>query len=315
MRFRLPHGILLFAIIATVSYWRHDPRILEQWTSALTEPSRTTRSSPRYEQRTSPQINQQASRGSDAKPESSDEAPPEDTADETLCSAQLMNGDGPVISQSMRRKTTLLCYEGYVALYSALSRTPVWSAEKLTPARVEAAHEIERVNPFHPDPNLPVGDRSELNDYTRSGWDRGHMSPNGDMSTVDAQFSSFSLGNMVPQFPENNRVIWAHIEEAVRKWTRSTETVYVVTGPVFSGDHLQSLRGRVLIPTHIFKAVWDPVKHKGGVFITFNIAGEEMLEQSFSEFTAWSGLDPFPDLTPAEKAQAPALPAVRSHQG
>ena len=39
--------------------------------------------------------------------------------------------------------------------------------------------------------------------------------------------------------------------------------VYVVTGPAFLGAELQSLKGRVLVPTHIFKAVYMPVAQRG----------------------------------------------------
>ena len=53
--------------------------------------------------------------------------------------------------------------------------------------------------------------------FARSGFDRGHLSPNGDMPDRDSQAESFSLANMVAQVHANNAGIWADIESAVRQ--------------------------------------------------------------------------------------------------
>jgi hypothetical protein len=46
---------------------------------------------------------------------------------------------------------------------------------------------------------------------------------------------SFSLANMTPQAPKNNREAWSSIESATRKYAmRAKGDVYVISGPVFS---------------------------------------------------------------------------------
>jgi len=60
-------------------------------------------------------------------------------------------------------------------LYSGVTRTPLYSAEHLTKARIEAAKGVRRHNAFHAEKRLPKADRSELRDYAKSGYDRGHM--------------------------------------------------------------------------------------------------------------------------------------------
>ena len=64
---------------------------------------------------------------------------------------------------------------------------------------------MARANTFHPDPSLPPGERAELSGYARSGFDRGHMSPSGDIPDEWSQDESFSLANMIPRTRTGNR--------------------------------------------------------------------------------------------------------------
>ena len=152
-------------------------------------------------------------------------------------------------------------------MHSALSRGPLWSAEHLVRSNVDAAEQLPRRDSFHAEPQLPFGDRAELTDYVRSGFDRGHMSPNGDMPDRTAQGQSFSLANMVPQVHANNAGIWAGIEAAVRRLALDDGEVYVVTGPAFIGSQISSLKGRVLIPTHLWKVVYSPRRRLAGAYL------------------------------------------------
>ena len=124
----------------------------------------------------------------------------------------------PSGARSSAEQTHPICFSEIAVLYSGISRTPLWSAEHLTPARIEHARNLPRLrsNAFHEEPKVPGKERSGLSDYRRSGFDRGHMAPNGDMSTPVAQEELFSLANMIPQDPCNNEVLWEGIEFAVR---------------------------------------------------------------------------------------------------
>ena len=81
-------------------------------------------------------------------------------------------------------------------LHSGISRTPLYSAEHLTRANLAAAKKLSKKDSFHPESTLPAQDRAELSDYARSGYDRGHLSPNADFANRSAQAESFSLANM-----------------------------------------------------------------------------------------------------------------------
>ena len=124
------------------------------------------------------------------------------------CSSQLYRGLAPSIKiEKLAAQTRTVCYSEITVLYSGIARTPLWSAEHLTLARIERARSLTRPrsNVFHEEPRLPMEERSGLSDYRRSGFDRGHMAPNGDMSTAEAQEESFSLANMIPQDPCTTR--------------------------------------------------------------------------------------------------------------
>ena len=74
-------------------------------------------------------------------------------------------------------------------------------------------------------------------DYTRSGYDRGHLAPAGDMKwSAKAMRESFYLSNICPQKPKLNRGIWKDLEEQCRLWALDNGSLLIVTGPVITGD-------------------------------------------------------------------------------
>jgi endonuclease G len=229
--------------------------------------------------------------------------------DRPACPEHFQDGRAPVLVEpKLTPRTSTLCYAGYAVLFSGLTRTPLWSAEHLTAQRVGNAHGQDRVNAFHPDPNLPVEERSELSDYARSGYDRGHMAPSGDMPDSQSQEESFSLANMIPQDAENNRHLWAKIEGGVRDLAVEAGDVYVVTGPVFAGENLQSLKGRVLIPTQIYKAVYIPKRAGAAAYLAENGPGQDVRVLSLSALRQLTGIDPFPALAQEVKDRVATLP-------
>ena len=212
------------------------------------------------------------------------------------CSSQLFQGAAPAIkSEKLAEQTHPICFSEIAVLYSGLSRTPLWSAEHLAPARIERARNLPRLrsNAFHEEQKVPQEERSELSDYRRSGFDRGHMAPNGDMSTAEAQEESFSLANMIPQDPCNNEVLWEGIESAVRDIALSGDEVYVVTGPAFLGTELESLKGRVLVPTHIYKAVYVPSRNAAAAYFAPNDDSQNWETLSIADLETRVGIDAF----------------------
>jgi endonuclease G len=68
--------------------------------------------------------------------------------------------------------------------------------------------------------------------------------------------------------------------------------------------------GRVSVPTHIWKAIYDP-RRGAAAYITLNRPGFLYSEISIAELARLTGIDPFPALSPTIKATAMSLPAPR----
>lgn len=230
------------------------------------------------------------------------------------CPAFYVDGRLPEIRNSkMAAATTELCYGVFGVMHSGITRTPLWSAEHLTAENVDAAKTLSRENSFHPESRLPASARAELSDYARSGYDRGHMAPNGDMPDRATQHDSFTLANMVPQDGEVNRHIWAGIEGVVRKMAQKEGDLYVITGPAFIGGNLQKV-GNVLVPTHLYKLVYSPRQRAGAAFFIENHADAQYAVLSIAQLEDKIGINLLPSLTPAQKAVMLRVANVRQRK-
>lgn len=230
------------------------------------------------------------------------------------CPTHYVDGRAPEIRNAkMSAATTELCYGVFGVMHSGITRTPLWSAEHLTVDNLDAAKELSRENSFHAEPRLPASGRAELADYARSGYDRGHMAPNGDMPDRRTQRESFTLANMVPQDGEINRHLWAGIEGAVRGLAKKEGDLYVVTGPAFIGSNLQKV-GKVLVPTHLYKVVYSPRQRAGGAYFVENKAGASYETLTIAQLESRIGIDLLPSLSARDKGVMLRLPNVRQRK-
>lgn len=228
----------------------------------------------------------------------------------TLCPEHFAGGRPPVAANPrLGVGARALCFEAFAVLHSGATRTPLYSAERLTTKRIRAARDTPRDSSFYAEPALPPDEQATLADYARSGWDRGHLAPSGDMPNDRAQQESFSLANIVPQAPQLNRILWEGMESAIRTLTLSRGELYVVTGPIFEGAELKALNGRVVIPTHIFKAVLDPWRRQAGAYVALNVNDPDWRVVSIAELQRLTGFDVFPTLPAHAKLTALRLPA------
>jgi endonuclease G len=167
-------------------------------------------------------------------------------------------GKAPSAANLDSLRPRALCFDAFAVLHSGTTKTPVFVAEKLNRSQLLDAKGEERHDKFFAEARLPSADRAQLADFQGSGFDRGHLAPAADMPNATAMAQSFSLANMVPQAPTNNRKTWAGIEKATRKFAlRAGGDVYVISGPVFVQPVREIGPGKVRVPSHLFKLVYD----------------------------------------------------------
>ncbi len=238
-------------------------------------------------------------------------------AAQTLCPENYLGGQPPIITNSkLAVETRELCNQGYGVIHSGITRTPIVGGELLTRARLEQGRGLPRTNSFRPDLRLPAGERAELSDYARSGYDRGHLvSPSADSFSAESQADTFLLSNMIPEDPDNNRHLHEGIESAIRKEVKTRGSLYVVTGTLYFGSELQRLKGRVIVPTGLYKCIMDPRRQEAGCYVENNAPGMEYKVASVREVEALAGVNLFPALSDAVKNTAMRLPEPKPYRG
>jgi endonuclease G len=98
----------------------------------------------------------------------------------------------------------------YVLSYNNKTHTANWVSWQLNRSWIGAA---DRQDNFRPDDSLPdAWYKVRPNDYTGSGYDRGHIAPSADRTRNETDNSStFLMTNMMPQVPELNRGVWGDL--------------------------------------------------------------------------------------------------------
>lgn len=160
----------------------------------------------------------------------------------------------------------------------------------------------ERSSRFFVDPLVKTASASDA-DYAKSGYDRGHLAPAGDMGfSPVAMKESFYYSNMSPQVPAFNRGIWKKLETQVREWAKTHHSLLVISGPIV-GEKFKSIgKDEVAVPDYYYKIIIDPKTSQALGFILPNEASDKPLSDfvvTVTDIERRTGINFLPELSRA----------------
>jgi endonuclease G, mitochondrial len=145
----------------------------------------------------------------------------------------------------------LLSNKYYAVSYNRQKAVANWVSWRLVK---DSFGDASRQNDFRPNQNLPRGwTQITPNDYTGSGFDRGHLCPSADRSSsIEGNSSTFLMTNISPQTHDLNTGPWEKLETYSRSLAKRNSTLYIITGQ-YGEDG--KVRNKITIPTNFWKIV------------------------------------------------------------
>lgn len=119
----------------------------------------------------------------------------------------------------------ILVNMGYAVGYSEKFKNPLWAVYRLGNKKTDSVQEWERPWAFFTDDR--TDSKVSHDDYTSSGYDRGHMIPNFAMLEQYgqmAQLETYLMSNICPQKKELNRWIWVNLESKIHEELSQDDT-------------------------------------------------------------------------------------------
>lgn len=219
----------------------------------------------------------------------------------------------------------------YSYSYDKTMYASVWEAYPLTASHISGSASSN----WSFNPNIAQTDQIDVvgnsygTNYGNSLYSRGHQVPNADRKSSSMNAATYYVTNQTPQIQNKfNGSVWGTLETAIRNLTSSTDTVYVVTGPVYKKvggsetiNYLTAAKttvkpSKIPVPNYYWKAVLK-VKRTNGVVTSAQAVGfwfEHKEYESGTSYTpyavsvdqieAWTGLDLFANLPDTIEAAA-----------
>lgn len=185
------------------------------------------------------------------------------------------------LPKSQTQWTDVQCREAMTLSFHHEKRVPNWVQHDISPKSITGKANRKTMG-FRRDTFI-INSPSPA-DYTRSGYDRGHLAPAADFkSNPDQMRQSFLMSNVAPQVGQGfNRDIWRLLEEYLRQRVRENNAqATIITGTLFKKDNGQAKTigseknlgtGKIAIPDYFYKIY---LNRESGVALAFLMANEK----------------------------------------
>jgi endonuclease G len=188
--------------------------------------------------------------------------------------------------------------------YSDNHRQAEWVAYELSKKNLEEEG-FRRPPTFKTDKRVEAEFQVKHDDYSSTGFDRGHLAAAADFSwSQDGIETTFFTTNISPQEPKFNRGIWKKLESHVRGWATQYEHLYVVTGPILTErakKRFPKEKNYIAVPQRYYKVLLNYIDDKP-IAIGFILKNEDSQEHlstfvvSIDEIEKITGIDFFSEL-------------------
>ena len=111
---------------------------------------------------------------------------------------------------------------------------------------------------FYTESTIPAKYRSKTNDYTKTGYDRGHLANDASFDHDEkVVVKTYTMANIIPQAPEVNRKTWTKAEQRERDMAGKYKTINVLNGIVYSNNPNRIGKNQIAVPTAFWKAIYS----------------------------------------------------------
>lgn len=171
-----------------------------------------------------------------------------------MCQYQVQHYPSNLEFPEPKAEENVITYCGFTSSYNHNTLIPNWVAYELTADELEGQYNFKPS--FSWDPNLE-GPQASREDYSNSGWDKGHMAPRADMKwSEQSLLESYYFTNVCPQNHDMNAYDWCSIEKLARRMASEYGSVYVICGPIITDNKYGTIgANQIVIPDAFFKAL------------------------------------------------------------
>lgn len=156
-------------------------------------------------------------------------------------------------SQIIDKQVFTICYD-----YQAKGAKYV--AYTLDGTKVNSVN-IKKRSKFYTEKNLPNQYRSHNQDYTNSGYDRGHLANDASFDYDEKiVVKTYTMANIIPQAPNVNQKTWIKAEELERSVAASLGSVNVLNGVVYGSNPLRIGKNQIAVPDGYWKMIYNDDK-------------------------------------------------------
>jgi endonuclease G len=141
----------------------------------------------------------------------------------------IMGTPSPATSDPKNENDYLLIRPQYALSYNNSKRIANWVSWQLNAAWLG---NVDRCSSFRPDPDLPKNFVAvRPNDYSGSGFSRGHLTRSGDRSANPTDNCvTFYMTNILPQTQDNNGGPWWQLENLSKELAQQGKELYIIAG-------------------------------------------------------------------------------------